>query len=499
MNRPIQRVAVVAIILVVALLANSTYVQVFRADSLRNDVHNKRTRLEENQRLRGTIVTRDGTVVLARSVPNDDKTYKYRRVYLDGRDGRMYAPVTGFYSPFMEGRGLEYSENSVLSGSDDALFTQRFMDMFAGRDPRGGTVVTTIDPKVQQTAYNALTGADCDGPCRGAVVAMEPSTGKILGMASTPMYDPSKLAVLDQTAFWNTWDEYDPKAIAGPLKNKALATLAPPGSTFKVVTTAAAIADGVSPDTRLTSQATLPLPGTSISNDSRQTCPEASGGQVTLTQAFEYSCNTAFVELINEKMGGDGGEKLTSMAEKFGFDEELGIPINVSPSQVHDPGTDPATLGKAAIGQEVVSLTVLQNAMIASTIANGGVRMKPYLVDKIQTADLKTVSTTSPSPAGHPLSSEQASVISDMMVRSEQHTAGAQAGIASKTGTADHAVGASEGTPYAWYIAFAPASSPEIAVAVVVENSAKGAGAYGGVVAAPIARKVMNAYTGGPR
>ncbi|MGB3698116.1 MAG: penicillin-binding protein 2 [Gordonia sp. (in: high G+C Gram-positive bacteria)] len=500
MNRPIQKVAIAAIVMVVALLANATYVQVFKADKLRSDTRNSRVLLDEYARQRGVIVAADGTV-LAESVPTDNR-FKYLRRYPN--DPAAFAPVTGYFSfVYRADRGVEQAEDTVLNGNDDRLFTQRFMDMFSGRDPRGGNVVTTIDSNLQRVAYRELKNAGCDGPCRGAVVALEPSTGKILAMASTPSYDPNALASQDFAEAEKAWQTDNADGSDDPLTNRAINSLYPPGSTFKVVTTATALRAGLGPQTRLTSasQITLPGSGATLSNDSGSTCPGGTGGTVSLVQAFQYSCNTAFAQLMTEKMPGDAPEQFTSTAKLFGVGEDpAGIPMDVAKSTVGDIGNDLAMLGQSAIGQRDVRLTVLENAVIAATVANGGVRMRPYVVDKLQTADLRNISTTAPSTVNRPLTAEQADQITEMMVRSEQNTANAQAGIASKTGTAEHSDTSRGGeTPFAWYIAFSPSSNARIAVAVIIENGNRGQNSYGGLAAAPIGRAVMNAYAGGAR
>ena len=500
MNRPIQKVAIAAMLMVVALLANATYVQVFKADDLRSDTRNSRVLLDEYARQRGVIVAADGTI-LAESVPTESK-FKYLRRY-PTKNPAVFAPVTGYFSfVYRADRGIEYAEDTILNGNDDRLFTQRFMDMFSGRDPRGGNVVTTIDPTVQRVAHRELRNAGCDGDCRGAVVALEPSTGKIIAMASTPGYDPNSLASQDFGEAEKAWTMYNAEGGDEPMTNRAIDATYPPGSTYKVVTTAAALKAGLGPQTRLTASSRITLPGTetTLSNDSGSTCPGASGGTVTLTQAFQYSCNTAFVDLMTSKVPEDGISQFTATSKLFGVGETPpGVPMRVAQSTVGEIG-DKAALGQSSIGQRDVRLTVLQNAVIAATVANGGVRMRPYLVDKLQTADLRTISTTSPTALGRPLSADEADKITEMMVLSEQHTSGGQSGIASKTGTAEHSDSARGGeTPFAWYIAFSPSSNARIAVAVILENGNRGQGSYGGVAAAPIGRAVMNAYAGGAR
>ena len=487
-------------VLVLALLANATYIQVFKADELRSDSRNSRVLLDEYARQRGVIVAADGTVI-AESIATDNK-FKYLRRY--PTDPSAFAPVTGYFSfVYRADRGLEATEDSVLNGNDDRLFTQRFMDMFSGRDPRGGNVVTTINPKLQRVAYRELANAGCDGPCRGAVVAIEPSSGKILAMASTPSYDPNILATQEFSKAEEAWKRLNGEDAYSPLTNRAISSLYPPGSTFKVVSTATGLTAGLGADTRLTSASRWLLPDSTsyLSNDSGSTCPGGSGGTVSLMQAFQYSCNTAFAQLLTEKVPGDAAGHFIDTAKTFGVGEDSpGIPMSVAKSTVGAVEGDRAALGQAAIGQRDVRMTVLENAVVAATVANGGVRMQPYLVDRLQTADLRTISTTAPSTVNRPLSAQQANTLTEMMIRSEQNTSGGQSGIASKTGTAEHSDTAQGGeTPFAWYIGFSPSSNSRIAVAVLLENGNQGQNSYGGVIAAPIGRAVMNAYTGGAR
>ncbi|MFT3660588.1 MAG: penicillin-binding transpeptidase domain-containing protein [Gordonia sp. (in: high G+C Gram-positive bacteria)] len=494
MNRPIQRASLAVIAIIVLLLGNATYVQVFKADSLRNDSRNARVLFDEYSRQRGMIVAADGTI-LARSVPSGNR-FKYQREY--PTNPNAFAPVTGFYSlRYGSDRGVEAAEAPFLSGSDDRLFTQRFVDMFSGRDPRGGNVVTTVDPKLQIAAFNALRQGQCSGPCRGAVVALEPSSGKILAMVSTPSYDPNSLATQDSQAAETSWNELTREGVPARLTNRAIAELYPPGSTFKVVTAATGLKSGLKSSTRLTAERTFQLPDSTsvLPNNNNVTCPGAEGGTVTLAQAFEASCNTAFAELVTKKLPGDEFAEFSSTAMKFGVGEDpTGIPMRVAKSTIGDLNGDPAALAQASIGERDVRLTVLQNAVNAATVANGGVRMQPYVIDKLQTADLRTVSTTSPSEVNRPLSAEEAETLTDMMIRSERSAQQGQSGVASKTGTTDPN---RSGSAYAWYIAFAPSANARIAVAVMVENGNQGAQSYGGLIAAPIGRAVLNAYTGG--
>ena len=483
MNTPLRRVAMAVMVMVVALLANATYVQVIKADDLRADPRNSRVLLDEYSRQRGQISA--SGQVLAASRATDDR-YKYLREY---PNPYPYAPVTGFYSMQYGSAGLERTEDPILNGSDHRLFSQRFFDLVSGRDPRGGNVVTTLNPAMQQVAYDQLTSKGYTG----SVVAIEPSTGRILTMVSTPSYDPNLLASHDGAETTKAWDELnaDPN---DPLVNRAISQTYPPGSTFKVLTTAAALGNGATPDDQLTAAPQITLPGTSttLENYNGSTCgpnPTAS-----LRDAFARSCNTAFVELGIK----DGADAIKDEASAFGIGPNTpAIPLPVADSTVGDISDD-AALGQTSIGQRDVAVTPLENAVIAATVANGGVRMQPNLISQLQAPDLTDLSTPSPVSMGQAISPAVAATLTDLMIGSENFTGGdgkiPGVQIASKTGTAEHGVNPRETPPHAWYIAFAPAQNPTVAVAVIVENGGdRGLAATGGSVAAPIGRAVIAA------
>ncbi|MGW0181754.1 peptidoglycan D,D-transpeptidase FtsI family protein [Nocardia sp. NPDC003345] len=483
MNTPLRRVAMAVMAMIVALLLNATYVQVIKADDYRADPRNSRVLLDEYSRQRGQISA--GGAVLASSVSTDDR-YKYLRVY--PTDPSAYAPVTGFYSMQYGSTGLERAEDPVLNGSDGQLFGSRLVDLVSGRDPRGGNVVTTIDPAMQQVAYNELTSKGYTG----SVVAIEPSTGKILTMVSTPSYDPNQLSGHDGAQGTQAWESLSADENQ-PMLNRAISQTYPPGSTFKVVVTAAALSNGkANPQSQFTAAPNITLPGTSttLENYNGSTC--GSGATASLYEAFRRSCNTAFVEL-----GVDvGSAALEDEAAAFGIGPHRGIPMPVAESSVGNIPDD-AALAQSSIGQRDVALTPLDNAVIAATVANGGVRMEPYLVDQLQNPDLSELSTTEPVSVGQAVSAEVASTLTDLMVASEENTAGSGGSgyrIASKTGTAEHGSDPRNTPPHAWYIAFAPAENPKIAIAVIVENGGDRAlAATGGSVAAPVARAVLDA------
>jgi peptidoglycan glycosyltransferase len=492
MNTSLRRISMAVMALIVLLLLNATMTQVFAADSLRADPRNQRVLLDEYSRQRGQIVA--GGQLLAYSVATDSR-YRFLRVYPNPAE---YAPVTGFYSLRYSSTGLERAEDALLNGSDERLFGRRLADFFTGRDPRGGSVDTTIRPRVQRAGWDAMQQGCGGPPCKGAVVALEPSTGKILAMVSSPSYDPNLLSSHDPDVQAQAWQRLrdDPD---NPLTNRAVSETYPPGSTFKVITTAAALAAGATDTEELTAASSIPLPNSTatLENYGDQPCGDAS--TVTLKQAFALSCNTAFVQLGILT----GSDALRSMAHSFGLDSTPSvIPLQVAESTVGII-PDAAALGMSSIGQKDVALTPLQNAEIAATVANGGVLMQPYLIDSLKGPDLANISTTVPYEEGRAVSPQVAAKLTELMVGAEKvaQQKGAIPGvqIASKTGTAEHGTDPRHTPPHAWYIAFAPAQTPKVAVAVLVENGADRLSATGGALAAPIGRAVIQAaLQGGP-
>ena len=489
MNDSLRKLALMVMAMVVLLLANATVTQVFRADGLRSDPRNQRVLLDEYSRQRGQI-TANGQL-MAYSVSTNGR-YRFLRVY---PDPMAYAPVTGFYSLRFSSTGLERAEDPVLNGSDERLFGRRLADFFTGRNPRGGNVDTTISPRVQQAAWKAMQEG-CGGPCKGSVVALEPSTGKILAMVSAPSYDPNLLSSHDTDAQGVAWAQLrdDPNA---PLTNRAISERYPPGSTFKVITTAAALQAGITDGEQLTAAPRIPLPDSTTTLENYGGTPCGDAPTAPLREAFARSCNTAFVQL-GIRVGGDA---LRNAADAFGFDSPpAAIPLQVAESTV---GTmaDAAAVGMSSMGQKDVAVTPLQNAMVAAAIANDGVVMQPYLVDRLEGPDLSGISTTAPQQQRRAVSAQVAAKLTDLMVGAEKFTQqnGAIPGvqIASKTGTAEHGTDPRNTPPHAWYIAFAPAQSPKVAVAVLVENGGDRLSATGGALAAPIGRATMAAVLQG--
>lgn len=492
MNTSLRRISMTVMALIVLLLLNATMTQVFTADGLRADPRNQRVLLDEYSRQRGQIIA--GGQLLAYSVATDSR-FRFLRVY---PNPAAYAPVTGFYSLRYSSAGLERAEDSLLNGSDERLFGRRLADFFTGRDPRGGNVDTTISPRIQQAGWDAMQQGCAGSPCKGAVVALEPSTGKILAMVSSPSYDPNLLASHNPDVQAQTWqglrDNPD-----NPLINRAISETYPPGSTFKVITTAAALQGGATETQQLTSASRIPLPNSTATLENYGGTPCGPGDTVSLSEAFAKSCNTAFVQLGLLT----GTDALRSMARAFGLDTAPEpIPLQVAESTV-GAIPDGAALGMTSIGQKDVALTPLENAEVAATIANGGVMMQPYLVESLKGPDLANISTTAPYQQRRAVSPQVAAKLTELMVGAEKvaQQKGAIPGvqIASKTGTAEHGTDPRHTPPHAWYIAFAPAQAPKIAVAVLVENGGDRLSATGGALAAPIGRAVIEAaLQGGP-
>ncbi|WP_265522432.1 peptidoglycan D,D-transpeptidase FtsI family protein [Oerskovia flava] len=488
MNVPLRRVASIVLVMFVALMVSTSYIQFVQADQLNNDPRNVRTIYREYGNFRGPIVVAGDAI--ASSTPVDDP-YGYQREY---SDGMLYGHVSGFFSIVNGMSEIEQTENDFLNGQADALWLDRFGAMITGKQPQGYSVELTVDPDAQRAAYEAL------GDQRGAVVAIEPATGKILALVSTPSYDPNSLATHDTGAAREAYQELL-NADGNPLSNRAIrGNTYPPGSTFKIVTAAAAIESGdLTPESVIPAPQQYQLPQSSsvMNNFGGIRCsPE---GEQSLADALRISCNTAFAELGVEL----GDEVLRDQAEEFGFDEGLQIPMPVTASHFPTEGTEessPPRTALAAIGQGDVRVTPLQVAMISSAIANGGVQMAPYTVQTVRSPDLDVVQEASPRRLRTSVSPSTASALRDMMVGVVDNGTGTAAQIsgvkvAGKTGTAEHR---SDAAPHAWFTGFAPADDPQVAVAVIVENGGDaGNEATGGAVAAPIAKAVMEAVLNG--
>jgi peptidoglycan glycosyltransferase len=472
-NAPLRRVAISVLVLFTLLILNANYIQVVRSADLRDDRGNTRVLAEEYNRERGSIIV--GGTEIARSVPTDD-TLNYLRQY---PEGRLWAAVTGYYSVIFGDTQMEDAENDVLSGSDPRLTFRRLTDLFTGRDPQGGDVILTLDAAVQQAAMAGLDGVT------GAVVALDPTTGAVLGMASTPTFDPNELSSHDPAAIRAYAEELE-SLERDPRLNRAINDNYPPGSVFKVVVSAAALEEGYEPDTEIPAPDTFTLPGTTTELENFGGSECAADEEQSLIDALTISCNTAFAELGIAL----GEDKVREVSERFGIDgEKREIPLEVAESDIGEIAND-AELGVSSIGQQDVRLTPLQAAMIASAVANDGDLMTPYMVDQVRAPDLSVIDRTEPEVLSEAVSEDVAADLTEMMLSVVENGSGRAARIdgvpvAGKTGTAENA-----GPDHNWFVGFAPADDPQIAVAVFVANG----GGTGGEISAPIARDVIAAY-----
>jgi len=485
MTRQIQVLATAFLVLFGAIFVNLNYLQVIAADDLANHPANKRLLIGEYEVDRGEILARDRQTVLARSRATQGDL-KYLRRY---PEGELYAHTTGYHS-FVFGRSeIEQSYNEFLSARAPHLFPQRLVDDILGRDREGATVVTTIDPELQQVATDGM------GSFQGGVAAIDPRTGEVLALVGVPSYDPNRLSSHDGRQVRRAWDELneDPDK---PMLSNANDDVFPPGSTFKVVTAAAALENGLGPESTWDNPQSLDLPQTTndLDNFGGSHCL-GGAGQITLAQALQVSCNVTFAQVGLEV----GAEALVEQARRFGFSEEVPFDIPFAEGQIPEPSAfdqDLPGLAFSAIGQQDVRTNPLHMALVAGSIGNGGVMMRPRLVMEIRDPSGRVIERYEPEEYSRPLSGGNARALTQMMVSvvSSGTATGAQisgVSVAGKTGTAQTAEGQD---PHAWFIAFAPAERPTVAVAVVVLNGGDlGSEATGGAIAAPIAKAVMEA------
>ena len=490
MTVPVRRVAVAVFVLFAALFVNLNYLQVIRADDLAQDDRNTRRLIAEYEVRRGMILAADGQTGLARSEETDGRL-RFQRVY---EHGELFAHVTGFHSYRYGRTQVERAYNDVLSGGAAEAFARNLADLLAGRERTGDDLVTTVLPAAQTAARAAL------GQQRGAVIALHPQTGAILAMWSSPAYDPNLMASHDPQVL----QEYVEALQADesePLRNRAMAARYNPGSTFKLVTAAAALAAGVGAEDTFPDPVRQDLPQTTatIGNFGGGTC--TGGGSISLRQALMVSCNTTFAQLGLQV----GADRLVAQAERFGLNADWDLPLPTVPSVLPPEGLDPPATAQSAIGQRDVQVTPLQMAAIAAAIGNEGVLMTPRIVERVEDFDTgATVREFPPEelrlpgqPDAQAMTPPHAAILLDMMVGVVASGTGSRAAIpgvtvAGKTGTAQ-----ADGPPTVWFVGLAPAEDPQVAVAVVVEDGgAAGAGATGGAVAAPVARAVMEAALG---
>ncbi|MER7897966.1 penicillin-binding transpeptidase domain-containing protein [Streptomyces sp. NPDC096046] len=480
MNKTIRRASVFALLLVLALLIRATWVQFYEGRALADDKDNRRNAIETYSAPLGNIIV--GGRSVTGSSPTKTGDLKYKRTYTDGP---LYAAVTGYASQAYAPTQLEGIYNDLLNGTDSRL--KSVMDTLTNQRAEPGNVVTTIDPDVQKAAYEAL------GDKKGGAVAIDPKTGKILAVVSTPSYDPSSLTDANTAgAAWRRLTS-DPDK---PLVNRALRQPLPPGSTFKLVVAAAALEDGLytSVDERTDSPDPYTLPGTSreLTNEN----PNAPCTNATIRTALEYSCNNVFAKMA-VKLGQD---KVKAMAERFGFnDDTLDVPVRAYTS-VYPSDMYPSQTALTGIGQFDVTATPLQMAMVSAAIANGGKLVSPHMVAQITDSGGDVLEDYGDAGSKQIVSSSTAEQLQSAMETVVNKGTGTNAQVpgatvGGKTGTAQHGENNSQ-VPYAWFTSYgkSDSSDKEVAVAVVVEQSdAARSEVSGNGLAAPVAKAMMQA------
>ncbi|WP_201615127.1 peptidoglycan D,D-transpeptidase FtsI family protein [Gulosibacter hominis] len=487
MSKNIRLVGIFVLVMFLALFSSATYIQVFQAQSLAEDGRNRRALLASYEVQRGPILV-DGSPI-AMSQP-DNSQYQYQRVYTDPE---LYGTVTGYFSATQGSMGIEQAMNAELAGTSDSQFFTSLRSMFTGEQPAGAAVELTLNPDGQRIAAEML------GDLKGAVIAIDPATGAILTMYSTPGYDPNNLAMHDDRQVIENYDklEADPD---NPLFNRAIGgSLNPPGSTFKLVVATAALEYGiVKPDTKIPNPPTWKLPGTNhvVNNPSwGQRCGGGDSETTTLRIALQYSCNIPFAQLAI-KIGED---RLRTVAERFGFNDTFDVPMTSAASVFPEGPMDDAQLGLTGFGQDNLRTSPLQMALVSAGVANNGVLMEPTVVKEVLTPSLDVLESQRIKEYGRVMSEENAKLMQDMMRNNVENGAADNAridGVAvyGKTGTAENG----DDDPYTlWFTGYAELNGRQVAVAVVLEDGGgMGQSGYGNGLPAETGREVMKAVLG---
>ncbi|MFG2747591.1 peptidoglycan D,D-transpeptidase FtsI family protein [Streptomyces xanthophaeus] len=479
MNKTIRRASVFCLLLVLALLVRVTWVQAYQGQALADDKHNRRNLIGQYENPLGNIIV--GGEAITGSEKTGGKDFGYKRTYTDGP---LYAPITGYSSQAFGTSMLEGVYRNVLNGSDSRLKT--IMDTLTNKRAAPGNVLTTIDKDVQKAAYDALQGK------QGAAVALDPATGEILAVVNNPSFDPGRIAGANDTAAWEELSADKGKA----MENVALRKPQAPGSTFKLVTLAAAIENGLVTD--LDRQTGIPdpytIPGT------RTPLPSEAGSaacnNVSVRTALRLSCNNVFAELAS-KLGQD---KMRATAEKLGFNVQIDTPVRTNPpSSYPSKKMSVDQVAQTGIGQFDVQATPLQMAMVTAAIQNGGKLVAPHMVSQVTDSNGNVLESFKDPKSQQVLSAKTALMIQDAM-RTVATQGGGQpaqvpgAEVGGKTGTAQRGVGNSL-DPLAWFTSYGKLNGKQIAVAVVIENSDTDRSEIGGgKLAAPIAKKMMEAW-----
>jgi penicillin-binding protein A len=493
-NAPLRRVGVVVLVLFGLLFANLNYVQAYKADDYRNNEHNARVQAAEYARQRGSIEIGRG-VVLAESKATSDEL-KYLRTY---PPNSPYAHIVGYRPVQIGPAGIEKLENDWLSGNADAQVVDRWLGLLTGENAAGGIVQLTLSQKAQEAAVTQLAN-NANRSQKGAAVALDPKTGALLAAVSMPGFDPNPLASHNTAAAQKEYQRLNADP-AKPLLNRAFQETYPPGSTFKVIDSAVALSNGLTPDTMVTGGDTFNPPDTThvIKNATGEDCQS----QLSLLDALTISCNTAFARLCVEQLG---SKKISDMAKAFGFttvpkfdhDDKnaLGVVSSETGQLTNSSGQDDKpTLAQSCIGQSNVRMTPLQGALMAATVANNGREMRPYIVDKELGADRTTVNfTAAPHELARLVSGQVAASLQQMMVSVVQRGTATKAQIrgfdvGGKTGTAQAGDQVGE---HGWFIGFAMKDGqPLVAVAVFLANAGRGGSSEASRIGGEIMKAVI--------
>lgn len=468
MNGPIRRVVYGLFVGLALLLVATTYIQAIASGRYRTDPANSRVLIAENSKERGSIVDRNG-ILLATSEESSATRRTFTRKY---PLGSLTAHPIGYSTVLFGERGIEEAYSSELRSRQDLSISDILIALFGG-DLRPESLRLTLDAPLQQAAADAL------GERPGTIVALDPATGAVLAWVVRPTYDPARIT---DPAYASEL-EGDPTS---PLLDRAREALYPPASTFKLVVAAEALESGlVDASSLLPDIASIQLPQTEtvLRNAGGTVC--ANGGEISLAIAIARSCNVPFAALALQLEATAVQER----AELFGFNAELPFDLDTVASVVPDHTDDPAARAQSAIGERSVRATPLQMALVAATIANGGEVLSPYLVDAVFDADGKAVEVTDPTTIGRAISTSTAAFLSEAMVLAVEEGTATRAGvsgirIAGKTGTSE-----AGSNPPVWFVGFAPADNPTIAIAILVEGG--GVDGSGGSIAAPMARQVF--------
>jgi penicillin-binding protein A len=471
-NRPIVRLYGLVVLLFALLIAFTSRWTIFEASSLRGNPLNKRALLEQERIARGPILADDGTV-LARSVRGAEGIYE--RTYPKGEE---FAHAIGYSYTDLGQSGLERFRNAALDGQTGTNL-QTILNQLQGKRPQGDEVLTALDPQAQQKAITAL------GEHQGAVVALDPRDGAVKVMVSTPSFDPNRLPSS------GAYEKLTSDTQGRPLVNRAVQFGYAPGSTFKVVTATAAIDTGqFTPQSRLSGRNDVVVSGVPLGNDDGE-----SYGQITLTEALTKSVNTVWAQ-VAEKLG---KQTMARYMDRFGFDRkpELDYPAEEMSSsgeylgeRILSPTSPRVDVGRMGIGQDKLEVVPLQMAEVAAAVANHGKLMAPHLTERIVDPEGRTVQQIYPRVQSVVMKPSTAAAVTGMMEAVVNEGTGTEAQIpgvqvAGKTGTAETQIGTAINN--VWFIAFAPASNPRVAIAVTLEHVP----GQGAAFAAPVAREVM--------